>query len=427
MRFPTLCGVLLLAACEPASTSPVKVMAIVANSMGTYDTKQVELTTADSVVHLSGKLLTLVGGAQVELNPADPALSTVTSEEQLLDVLMKNRGNSVRASFTEKNGVLTPLDFQSWGMVTTFYNFEQAYRYYQKIYDGKPTDELKGINVLYWAGYKDLSNGSELELRDNALYFSPVRAFMILPFDKLQKVPLSLNIGVIGHEFAHLVFSKKVFSGASLPAPITTWTLTPFNLLKSMDEGIADFHGYGVTCTTAATGAGCRASLLSDSFEDKALIAARDLTNDKACMTAELRSAFHNFQPGQFLGGGLHYKYGTLIAAALYQASAPTGKEDIMQKALINALDDDSAATPGFKQRINLYLLSPQSFTPELMAETIAAHVTDLDLRKQVCKQLSDRLQLDCVSFPCDIGGVHVMPSCDNATRGISCPTLPPE
>ena len=250
---------------------------------------------------------------------------------------------------------------------------------------------------------------------------------MILPFDKLQKVPLSLNIGVIGHEFAHLVFSKRVFSGASLPAPITTWTLTPFNLLKSMDEGIADFHGYGVTCTTAATGAGCRASLLSDSFEDKALIAARDLTNDKACMTAELRSAFHNFQPGQFLGAGLHYKYGTLIAAALYQASAPTGKEDIMQKALINALDDDSAATPGFKQRINLFLLSPQSFTPELMAETIASHVTDLDLRKQVCKQLSDRLQHDCVSFPCDIGGVHVMPSCDNATRGISCPTLPPE
>jgi hypothetical protein len=425
LRFPIVCGLLLLAACEPASSLPVKVMAILPNRAGTYDTKQVELTTPDSVVHMTGKLLTLVGGAQVELNPADPALGTATSEEQLLDILMKNKGNSVRANFVDKAGVLWPSDFHSWGMTTTYYNFEQAFLYYQRIYDGKPTDELKDIKVLYWAGYKDLTNGSELELRDNAIYFSPIKAFMILPFEKLQKVPLSLNLGVVGHEFAHLVFSKKVFSGASIPAPLSSWTLTPFNYLKAMDEGFADFHGYGVTCATGSTGSGCKASLLSDSFDDKEQIAARDITDPTKCMTAELRSAIHNFQPGQFLGAGLHYKLGTLIAAALYQASAPLGKEDLIQKALIASLNDENK--PGFRQRVNLYLQSPQSFTPELVIETIAAHVTDPDLRKQVCKQLSDRLQIECVSFPCMVGGVSQIPSCDNATRGISCPTLPPE
>jgi hypothetical protein len=426
MRFRALCGVLLLAACEPAVTTPVKVMAIVPNNSGTYDTKQVELTTPASVIHMNGPLLTLVGGAQVEINPNDPALMTATSEEQLIEVLLKNKGNSVRANLVDKGGVLWPADFHSWGMTTTYYNFEQAFLYYQKVYDGRPTDELKNIKVLYWAGFKNLAV-SENEARDNALFFPLVKSFMVLPFEKLQKVPLSLNIGVVGHEFAHLVFNKKVYSGASLPPQIAQWTLTPFNLLKSMDEGFADFHGYGVTCATASTGAGCRASLLSDSFEDKALVASRNIIDDKRCMTAGLRSALHNFQPGQWSNSPEMYQLGTLIATSLYLASSPLGKEDVMQKALIASYDDDSAATPGFKQIIAPILNNQESFTPELMANTIAAHVTDLDLRKQVCKQLSDRLQLACVSFPCIVGGVNLMPACDNATRGISCPALPPE
>lgn len=427
MRFKALLGLVLLAACEPSVTAPVKVMAIVPNNMGTYDTKQVELTTPDSVIHMTGKLLTLIGGAQIEFNPSDPQLSSVTSEEQYSEVLLKNKGGSVRANFVDKSGVLWPSDFHSWGMTTTYYNFEQAFAYFQRIYDGKSTDELKGVRVLYFAGYKDLSNGVDVELRDNAIFYPPVKAFVILPFEKLQKVPLSLNLGVVGHEFAHLVFNKKVYGGAGLPAPLLSWTLTPFNLLKSMDEGFADFHGYGLTCTTAGSGAGCKSSLLSDSFSNASDVAARNIIDDKRCMTQALRAAFRNFQPGQWISSQEMYQVGTLIATSLFLASSPLGKEDVMQKALINSLDNDSAATPGFKQIIGPLQQSPALFTPELMANTIASHISDMDLRRQVCKQLSDRLQLVCVSFPCNVGGQNLMPACDTAVRGTSCPVLPPE
>ncbi len=420
-RFPALCALLFLAACEPSVTAPVKVMVIAGNKMGTYDTRQVELTTPTSVVHMTGDLLTLIGGAQVEFNPADPGLASAITDQQLADVLLKNQGGSVRGNFVDKGGVLWPADFQTWGMTSTFYNFEQSYLYYQKIYDGKPTTELKGMRVLYWAGYKDLSGGVELEQRDNAIYYSPVRAFMILPFEKLQKVPLSLNIGVIGHEFAHLVFSKRVYAGASIPPPLSGWTLGPFNLLKSMDEGFADFHGYGVTCTTAASGSGCKDSLLSDSFDDASLVASRSIIDDKRCMSAVLRAAFNNFQPGQWISGKEMYQVGTLIATSLFLASAPTGKEEVVQKALIASYSDDSAVTPGFKQIIEPLLNTPQSFTIEVMINTIASHITDLDLKKQVCKQLRDRLQPDqCPSYPC-----AAIPQCDTAPSGTSCPVLP--
>lgn len=425
MRVPALCGLILLAACEPNLALPVKIRAIVPSRTNNYETRQVELTTPTSIVHLSGPVITLLGGAVVEINPTDPP---ATTDEQLRAVLLKNPGQPVRANLTEQAGVQIPADFHSWSMVTTFYNFEQAFLYFQKAYDGKLTEELKKVEVLYWTSYKDTTGGSDAELHDNAIFFSPIHAFMMVPFQKLQKLPLSLNLGVIGHEYAHLVFNKRVYSGAAIPPPISSWTLGPFNLLKAMDEGIADFHGYGVTCGTVASGPGCQVNFLAASFDlkkpDEAkAVAERDMSSLDQCMTAELRSAFHNFQPSQWLQAGLHYKLGTLIAASLYQASVPFGKEEQMQKALIEALDQSTPAKPqGFKQLVNLNLQTPQKFTPELMANTIAAHITDLSLRKEVCKQLSDRLQLECIAFPCPL-----MPACDTATRGTRCPTLPPE
>lgn len=425
MRLPALCGLILLAACEPTVTLPVKVRAIVPSRSNNYETRQVELTTPTSLVHLSGPVISLIGGAVVEINPSDPP---ATTEDQLRAVLLKNPGGVVRANFVEQAGVQVPADFHSWAMVTTFYNFEQSFLYFQKAYDGKLTDELKKAEVLYWASYKDLTVPNSDELHDNALYFSPIKSFMMVPFEKLQKLPLSLNLGVIGHEYAHLVFNKKVYGGAALPAPITSWTLGPFNLLKAMDEGIADFHGFGVTCSTVVNGPGCLPSFLAASFDTKTTdgartVADRDMTNLDQCMTKELRSAFHNFQPGQWLQQGLHYKLGTLIAASLYQASVPFGKEEQMQKALIESLDKSSPSRPdGFKQLVSLNQQTPANFTPELMANTIAAHVTDLQLKKEVCKQLSDRLQLQCATFAADC-----MPACIGATRGTRCPTLPPE
>lgn len=427
MRASAVClaAVLLLCACEPSINGTPLVYAIVMNKSNKLEQRAVELTNLTSVVHFTGPNFTLVGGAQVVIDPSDPSLGSATDDKQLEDVLMKNRGNSVRASYLDKGGALVPTDFHTWGMTTTWYNFEHAFTYYQRAYDGKPTDELKNTRILYWGSYRDYGTGMDKDLVDNAIYFSPVKSFMVLPFEKLQRVPLSLNLGVVGHEFAHLVFNKKAYKGAALPAPITSWTLAPFNLLKSMDEGIADFHGYRLTCDTKANTPGCDSKFLALSFDmtkpdDARLIAERALDDDSKCMTSEMRNAFNNFQPNNFLNAGFHYKVGSLISTALYQASVPLAKEDILEKALIAALDDESAKTPGFRQFFSQNQETPQAFTPEVMTNIIASHITDLQLKNAVCKQLWDHLDLDSAKFPS-----ADLTACATASRGTKCPILP--
>ncbi len=413
-RFWSLCAVSMLAACEPNVQLPVKVMIVGANTNGTYDTKQVELTTPTSIVHMTGPNLTLVGGAFVEINEQE--LNTATSDEQAADLLLKNKGNSVRANFIDKGGVLWPADFHTWNMASAYYNFEQAFLYYQKVYNGKPTTELKDFKVLYWGGFK--FTGGEDD-RDNAIYFPPIKGFILVPYATQQKVPIPMNLGIIGHEFAHLVFHKKVYGGVGSPAPLGAWSLAPFNLLKSLDEGLADFHGYGVTCASAGTGAGCRSNLLVDSFVDDEKTQIRNIVDPTRCMTPSLRAAYNSFRQGEWNRSTQLYQLGNLFAVSLYLASTPDGKEDVLQKSIIDAYDD-SSNNSGLKQLIADNLNTQSNFTMEKVIDVFAAHISDMDLRRKVCTQLRQRLQPEsCPGFPCDL-----IPACASAPSGTACPQL---
>ncbi len=415
-RLILLCAVALLAACEPdvPAMTNAKVMIIQAGTNGTYDTKQVELTTPTSVVHLTGPLLTMVGGGFVEIN--EDELAVASSDEQRAEILLKNKGNSVRANFIDKGGVLWPSDFHTWAMVSAYYNFEQAFLYYQRAYNGKPTTELKDFKVLYWGGFK--ISGGEDE-RDNAIYYSGFKGFLLAPGGSQQKVPIPMNLGIIGHEFAHLAFHKKVFSGVAFPKPLGSWSLAPFNLLKSLDEGLADFHGYGVTCASAGKGAGCKSNLLIDSFNDVEAVQQRNIVDPNRCMTMSLRASFNNFSQSQWVSGNQLYQLGNLFAVSLYLASTPDGKEEALQKSLIEAYDD-STNNQGLKQFITDNLNTQSNFNMENVINIFANHISDMDLRRKVCTQLRQRLQPEtCPGFPCD-----PIPACASAPSGTACPQL---
>ncbi len=86
-------------------------------------------------------------------------------------------------------------------------------------------------------------------------------------------------------------------------------------------------------------------------------------------MTVNLRTALTMLDGGQFLAGGNQYLLGTLFTVAMYQASEPLGKRDLMQKALVASYDDDSASNPGLKQLIESNLNTSANFTPEAVVE----------------------------------------------------------
>ena len=193
-----------------------------------------------------------------------------------------------------------------------------------------------------------------------------------------------------------------------------------------MDEGFADFHGYGVTCVSP--GPGCRPGFLSASIPDKDAVAARDLSVDTHCLTTLLRAAYENDSSDMFISAGTQYSIGTLIATAMYEAGNQNGQLEVMQKALIASYDDPAGGTAddpgGFKQQFTLLAATPSAFTPELLTDTIAAHLPkNSSIQKAFCNQMADRLQLMCYT------PTALDPACEDLQAGVPngqlahCPT----
>ena len=424
----------LLSACGPDPAAPVKVMAIIPDETGTYGTREVQLTTVENVTTLQGSVLKLIGGNRVVVDGNDPTqqinggIQNLT-DEQRYEVLVRLKGGDVRGHYVDRSGTLWPDDFHTWNMVTTFYNFERAYDYYNFIYDGVDPKELRDQRVMYWA---EVNLNSTEPIVDNALYLSFIKSFVVTPFKNDQLVPLAMNLGVIGHEMAHRVFNYKAYSDLGLHPVLSTWNLESFNWLRSMDEGLADFHGYSATCGTAESPqlAGCRPNFLADSISDARTVGFRNVGRTDACMDTPTLTALRNTSKAEWIASPNLYKVGNLLAASLYQAGNKTGKLEILQKALIVSLDDESATTPGIRQLINANAndaaLATRNFTPEAVVDIIASHITDPELLKVWCSEASTRLQLRCGTWPCTIDDIPAMPHCPSSARRDStiCPLI---
>ncbi len=424
--YPLLPLLTLLAACAPDKVAPVPVMAMVISNTGQYEPREVALSTVEDVVALSGTAARLVGGARIEDDSNDPLRANDNlTEEQLRQILVKSEGLPPRASYVERAGVLWPADFHTWNMVSTYYNFEKAYLYFQDngVTVGETLDPRTGAGpTVYY--FPSLSFQGRAPLEDNALFHSPMEAFAILPFKELQAVPLSMNGGVVAHEFAHRVFSQRVYGGASIPIPFqTSWvpeggfTTPGTNLVKSIDEGLADYHAYGVSCGSSY---GCTTRFLEPSVGAFAADA-RDFSDLDRCMDLPLRNAISGMHVGDFGGQGLDYRLGTLLATALHKAAGST-KRQTMQRALLAAYNDESGSSPGLRQLVNANAASPGNFTLAAVAVSILQHISDPDLKIETCNAFIDHLQIPKADMIAPAGVTVACPA-ESANNG-TCPNI---
>lgn len=427
MRVFFLAAALVATACGPNPPAPVRVMAIVPVETGSYETREVQLTTIGNLTTLKGSVAELVGAGRIILDPNDPIQRQgieMFSDEQRFDIIVKDKGVDVRGNFLERGGVQWPADFHTWNMVSTYWNFENAYLYFQDLLASQTPqqtpDELSKMKVFY---FPELRLNSDTPVTDNALYLPFIKAFAVAPFQKDQRIPLGMNMGVIGHETAHKVWVKRVFNDQGIPQAIGAWNGEAFNLLKSLDEGLADFHGFGVTCRSLP---GCRPDILSVSIADQAYAKQRDVSRNDACLDEGLRSALKTFTGDQWIRARELYLYGNLWASTLYQAGSKAGglpKVKALQVAVLAAYNDETANKTGLNQLINRNINNQMVFTPEAVGEVIASHIADIELRRAFCSEAMDRLQLQCMRSDCS----DKMPSCPGTTRrGTTCKVLPP-
>jgi hypothetical protein len=302
----------------------------------------------------------------------------------------------VRASFIEDDGVFWPVDFHTWNLVSAYYNFEQAYEFFGALFTaaGQAKAQLANARIFYFPEMIITADHPTEPVKDNALFFSPIRGIAVLPFDVLQQIPLSINPGVMTHEYSHRVFNIRVYRGESVPNVIASWSAgnggLGLNLIRSLDEGMADFFAYGQTCQSAA---GCNAQFMASSLPAQES-EARDLTVPR-CLTQSLYDALITALGSQFSDFGLQYVVGTVFANALYEASAgdPFALQQL-QQALIEAYSDETPGREGFRQMAETFINTPAEFTIPRVANVLLGHIPAGALRTAACNEFQDRLQL---------------------------------
>ena len=412
----TLVAVVVLGAagCEPQKPAPVRVMALVQTNQGTFSPKEISLETVGNIVSMEGAAAKLIGGARIVVNFSDPLLTAGgggLTEDQLRQVFVKNGGLPPRAAYIEKNGVLWPTDFHTWNMVSMYNNFEQAFKYFQLTRVNAA--EITKPTVYYFPYFAIAGgDGPELEQKDNALFFLPLRSFALLPFDQLQQVPLAMNSGVIAHEYSHFVFDKRVYEGRAFPQALTAWSGQPqINVLKSLDEGLADFHAYAASCHSLT---GCNTRWIEPSV-GKQTADDRDIAVTR-CLDRSLANAVNTFSNDLYIQQGLEYRLGTIIAATLYQTSKRVPDSlDAVAQAVVASYSDANGTTRGMQELLIGNLTSPGNVTVELLLNSVMAHTPSQEIRTEMCNRFLDQLKLERA----------LMPDCPNtAVGGTDCPAL---
>lgn len=405
------CG---LSACGPNKAPPVQMVIDVQTTSGKYEPKAVTFNTLTDVVAMKGRVAELIGGARIVISDSDPQRQNDTgplTDEQLANILLKNKGLPVSASYVEKDGVLWPADFHTWNMASAYYNFEKAFEFFQGL--GIPQDEMTTATVYYFPEYIDGSNGTS-PVVTNALFYSPVQAFLLLPYDPVvaqqEGVPLAMNFGIVAHEYSHRIFNKRVYDGQGLPAPLSNWDGAPANILKAVDEGLADWNGWGATCTSLF---GCNTRFLEASL-GSAAADARDMQRNDKCLTSGLVAQVSSYTTPQFTQAGLHYQLGTILASSLWHAAQTTEQLGVIQRAVLASYNDPTL-TEGFEQRIQENINTPENFTLPVVLRSILQHSQGSSaVVGALCGEFQDRFKLTSADLP----------ECQPYASNTNCPAL---
>jgi len=230
MRRSALWAIAAIAAssCDPGTVS-VELLDYVP-STDAYDFRVVDVETLEDVHHLDGRATTLVGDAELELN------------YQTFLLQWKDPGYRVAFAAVKSNGALVPEDFDSLAMVSIYYQIERSLLFFED--EGLDSDRLVHMETYYWPKFTIVeAGGEERIMEDNAFYLYATntdRSFYVFPYAQFGWLPLSMNGGVMTHEFAHAVFDVLVTEPNRARIDGGGISLSASNFLYGLNEGIAD-------------------------------------------------------------------------------------------------------------------------------------------------------------------------------------------
>ena len=300
---------------------------------GTFSTTDVELVTLSDLETVTGEVVQTIGDAVLDIATA-PAVDGGAARSEIV-----RGGSPVRARWLTDGDVAVPIDFDSLAMFTTYAHLETASRFFSELGVASASTQVPVYYNPTVPGAEELG----LPSADNAAFFPNADAFLLLPMVVLQEIPFSMNPGVLAHEYAHRVFYFEAWGGRMFEILLAAVDQRNFygvwNLLRALDEGIADYYGAMIADDPR---------FLSHSVFPEAADP-RDLTETRVLSTAWLGGA----EPTTDGETYNPYAVGAVVGSILWAFAEVSGREPVhhavltAQRQLASALSSQFAYAVG--------------------------------------------------------------------------------
>jgi hypothetical protein len=241
-------GLVVVACTSENLTGPVNVEVIrpVAGRKCQYVVQAAPITTLTSLRTMSGAL-----GAVVHTSENLGTRPEILEQYQGL--------NSVDTQFSKSGGTYAALDLDSLYAASLYYAIETAHLTMAKL---DPAGNMITLvpdfgnrtRIVHEAKRTFGDIGKDPEVTDNAEYFSKrigegaesyvLNYLLSYPTEDVKDMPLGLNLGIMAHEYTHLVMRHNFYEpGIKKDVGIASGKPT-MNTLAALDEGLADYFGF---------------------------------------------------------------------------------------------------------------------------------------------------------------------------------------
>jgi len=192
-------AVMVSAACQKLEPSNgiYKVRIPMDDGSGNYVHTTAELRTVKNLEAMEAESTVIKTGGEIETKPAD---------EGNLFYVEDSGGFTPKAQFLHIDDTYYPSNFLSLGLVTALYHFESVKEFFDT-FGGNRHLSFPAI-VRYDVKRIAHKNGRKYSSIDNAAYMPILDVFLLMPYEG-DEVPLSLNGGVLAHEYFHRVYSAR--------------------------------------------------------------------------------------------------------------------------------------------------------------------------------------------------------------------------
>jgi hypothetical protein len=377
MRRAALWAIAAFAAssCDPGTVS-VELIDYVP-SADAYDFRVVDIETLDDVHRLDGRATTLIGDAELELNYQTNLLR------------WKDPGYRVAFAAVKSGGALVPEDFDSLAMVSIYYQIERSLLFFED--EGLDSDRLVHMETYYWPKFTIIeTDGGERIMVDNAFYLyatSTDRSFYVFPYAQFGWLPLSMNGGVMTHEFSHAVYDALVTE------PNRAWidaggiTSSAYNFIYGLNEGVADvfavarlgdpdFMSHSISKGVYVTS--CNGGGFTDIVRDASV---------PVQYTVAIDSAANDQPPDEFCPYDIGRFFSSAVYAAELRFEGAAGEEGALPSAatrsafsgaLLRALDRLGQSLPPYFELYDLFGLFLEELPDSAAREAMCAALEEL-------------------------------------------------